>query len=119
MHTRTRTTLLPGLSEIGQRATSLRQPIVIVPASPQRAAETKRDKQRIQQLEAALAQANALNIATIERAHREARLDKLTIRVVDRRADWLAKQPKARSPHIILSPERMITCETWEQPQLD
>jgi len=115
----TRKTPLVDLSEVAQRASALSSPVVFVTASPLRDAETKRDKQRIQQLEVALAQATAINAAAIERAHREARLDKLTISVVDRRADWYAKQPKARTPHITLTPDRMITVEVWEQPQPD
>ena len=110
---------LPDLTEVATRANQMRAPAVFVTASPLREAETKRDKQRIQELEAALAAAQAANKATIERAQREARIEAVTIRVVDRRADWYAKQPKARSPHVILSPEMMITCETWERPTIE
>jgi len=110
---------LPDLSEVATRANQMRSPAVFVTASPLREAETKRDKARIQELEAALAAAQAANKATIERAQRESRIEAVTIRVVDRRADWEAKQPKARSPHIIVTPVRMITCETWEPPTLD
>jgi hypothetical protein len=109
---------MPGLSEVGMRAHVLRVP-VFVTASPLREAEAGRDRQRIQELEARLAQAQALNEAAVRRAHREARLDKLTIRVVDRRADWYAKQPKARLPHVIVTPVTMITSEVWEQPPED
>lgn len=105
----------PGLSEIERAVQNLRQPVVIVQASPHQAAETQQ-LARIAELEAALAAATRTANTVLERAHREDRLDRLTKRVVDRRAEWYAKQPRVRLPHIIVSPTQVITTEVWEHP---
>jgi hypothetical protein len=68
---------------------------------------------RVKELETALRKANA---ATVARAHREDRLNAVTIREVDNRAAWYAKQPKGRQPQVILTPRHVITAEVWQQP---
>ena len=108
----------PGLSEIEQAVQNLRQPVVIVQGAPSRATDTKH-LARIAELEAALAAATQTAHTVLERAHREDRLDRLTKRVVDRRAEWYAKQPRVRLPHIIVSPTQVITTEVWEHPPAD
>ena len=49
-----------------------------------------------------------------ERAHREERVRAITVREVDRIAEWYAKQPKARTPHVLIKSEKIVTADVWE-----
>ena len=52
-----------------------------------------------------------------EKAQRDERLAKITIRVVDRRNEWYAKQPKARLPAVYVSSQQIITADVWQVPR--
>lgn len=52
-----------------------------------------------------------------ERAQREARLEKVTVRVVDRRNQWYAKQPKCRIPAVYVGSQQVVTADVWHVPQ--
>ena len=68
---------------------------------------------RVAQLEAELLK---VSNAAAERAHREERVKAKTIRVVDRRHEWAAKQPKARLPNVAMHSTGIITADVWQQP---
>lgn len=72
---------------------------------------------RVLQLEAKL---NAANNAAAERAHREERVKAVTIRVVDRRAQWAAKMGlQCTAPLVAMTSTHVITADVWQQRPLE
>lgn len=72
---------------------------------------------RVAELEAALAKTG--DVAR-DRAQREERVKVVTIRVVDRRADWEAKTGlRQKQPLVCLTSQRIVTADVWTQPQGD
>ena len=74
-------------------------------------------KARVRQLEAEL---HTAQTAAAARAHREDRLQAVTLRVVDRRAAWAAKMGlKQRLPLVAITSQHVITADVWHQPQAE
>jgi hypothetical protein len=68
------------------------------------------------ELDQARAERDAALHAAAARAQREDRVRAITLRVVDRRADWAAKQGLKARPLVALTSQRIITADVWEQP---
>lgn len=82
------------------------------------------DVAEVARLKAALAKAEAERDAALNaaaaRAHREDRLRSITLRVVDRRAEWAAKMGLTQAPPlVVMHSTKVITADVWEQPRAD
>lgn len=84
----------PDLHRAALAVRAMRQPVVIVHQ------DAPATTARIRDLEAQLATAQR---QLAERAHREDRVNAITLRLVDNRAAWLAKTGKGPAPHITIT----------------
>lgn len=98
------------LIESATRLRQMQQPMLIIEHGTARIEELEKE------LAKARAERDAARNAAVERAHREERVKAKTIRVVDNRAAWQAKQPKARLPMVAMHSTRVITADVWQQP---
>jgi hypothetical protein len=88
-------------------------PVVIVQHAAAELARLRTENARL------LTEIHAALTASAARAQREERVKAITIRVVDGRAIWAAKQGLKRPPLVALTTRRVITADVWELPQAD
>lgn len=105
---------LPDLSCTAQAVHDMR-PIVIVQQAA-KASQADAMHARIRELEATVV---TLTKVAVARAQREERIKPHLIREHDGRADWYAKQPKARPPIVAIHSQRIITADTWQLPVIE
>lgn len=82
------------------------------------------DVAEVARLKAALVKAekerDAAVRAAAERAHREDRVRAITLRIVDRRAEWAAKTGLTQAPPlVVMHSTKVITADVWEQPRAE
>lgn len=106
---------LPDLTRAAHAVRDMR-PVVVVSRTPEGGETIQALQARIRELEAEKTQADQ---AAARKAQRLDYLNARTLRIVDRRAAWRAKQPGRHQPVVTITPRRIEVLDVWQPAAAD